>query len=196
MISTVHGLDPVPRIDEHDGAPQDRPAAQEVVHQKAPALDQILRRLRKAVAGHVDQADLRRLADVEEIEFLRPPRRVRRARQPLAVGQRVQKRAFPDVRTAGERDFGIGRIGQEPELRAPTSGTRPVPQTACGPVRPIPPFPVLIHVRSSPDACRRSAGRISCTATIVAGSSGRCWSPSRAAGRWRTAPSRRPSPTA
>ena len=122
LVEHVHDLaidilDAVPRIDQHQRPLEHVAPAQEVVDQEAPLPDDVLGRLGEAVAGHVDQPERERLADVEEVELLRPPRRVRRARQAVAVGQRVEQRRLADVRPARERHFGHVGVGQMLELR-------------------------------------------------------------------------------
>ena len=110
-------LDAVPRIDQHQRALQFLPSAQEVVHQEAPLLDHILRRLGEAIAGHVDEPEGEGGAHVEEVEFLRPPRRVRRAGERIATGQRVEQRGLAHIGPPRERDFGHAGIGNELERR-------------------------------------------------------------------------------
>ncbi len=91
---------------------QHLPPAQIIVDQEAPFLDHVLGRLGKAIAGHVDQPEQQRIADVEEVQFLRPPRRVRCARQAVAIGQRVEQRRLADIRPPGKGDLrhvGSGR---------------------------------------------------------------------------------------
>src|SRR3546814_5875785 len=73
--------------------------------QEAPFLNDIPGRLGKAVSGHVDEPEHQRRADVEIVEFLRPPRSDRGARQPIPIGQRVEQRRFADVRPARERNL-------------------------------------------------------------------------------------------
>ena len=116
LLRAVDIFEPVPRINQDERAFQHSPPAQIVVHKAPPTLHQILGRLGEAVSGHVDQPQLQRPADVEDIEFLRPARCVRRARQALAVGERVQKRALADIGPPRERDFRDVGIGQEFEL--------------------------------------------------------------------------------
>ena len=70
LVELVHhrevvGLGAVPPIDQHVDAPQVRPAGEVFVDQLGPRLDLGLRRLRKAVARHVDDAQ----------RSPRPPRR-------------------------------------------------------------------------------------------------------------------------
>ncbi len=106
-------LDPVAAVDQHERAFQHRAAAEVIVDQEAPFLDDILGRLGKAIAGHVDEPeDQRILADVEIVELLRPSRRHRSARKAVAVRQRVEQRRLADVRAPRERDFGHARRGQ------------------------------------------------------------------------------------
>jgi hypothetical protein len=69
----VNGLEAVARIDQHQRPLEHGPAAQIVVDQEPPALDEILRRLGESVARHVDQPHPQRLANVEEIELLGAP---------------------------------------------------------------------------------------------------------------------------
>ena len=62
----VDVLQAVARIDQHQRPLEHLPAAQKVVDQEAPALDHVLGRFGEAVAGHVDQPDHQRLADIED----------------------------------------------------------------------------------------------------------------------------------
>ena len=103
------------------------------------------------------------------------------ARQPLAVGQRVEQRAFADVGAAGERDFRHVRVRQELQARAPTSGSRSAPRTACARARRV----VVGLVAHVVDRVRVATGaaRTCGTATIAGRSSACCWSSSRAAAR-------------
>ena len=101
------------RIDQHQRAFQGHAPAQEVANQAFPLLDHFGRRLGEAIAGHVDQPQPDRQADVEEVQFLRAARRDRSARDRLAAGQRVEQRRFADVGAAGEGHFGKVGIGQE-----------------------------------------------------------------------------------
>src|SRR5690606_16698556 len=113
----VGRLDAVAAVDEDQGAAQDLAAAQEIAHQAAPALDHFDRGLGEAVARHVDQPEPGRIADLEEVQFLRAPGRDRRARDRLAAGYRVDERALADVRAARESDLGEVGFGQEVERR-------------------------------------------------------------------------------
>src|SRR3546814_1309976 len=61
-------------VDQHQGALEHRAPAQIVVDQKAPFLDDILGRLGETIARHVDEPEDERRADVDIVEFLRPPR--------------------------------------------------------------------------------------------------------------------------
>ena len=84
-------LQAVAAIDQHQRAFQHLPPAQIVVDQEAPFLDNVLGRFGKAIARHVDQPKGQRIANIEEIQLLRPPRRVRRARKAAAIGQRIEQ---------------------------------------------------------------------------------------------------------
>src|SRR3546814_4347252 len=66
-------------------------------------------------SSDVCSSDLR--ANVEEVQFLRAPRRHRGARERLAPGERVQERRLADVRAARERDLGNGSVGQKLQRR-------------------------------------------------------------------------------
>src|SRR3546814_18070330 len=87
------------------------------MHQKAPFTDHLLRRLRKAVPRHVDKTEQERIANVEEIQLLRTPRRVRGARQSIPSRKSVQERTFADIGAAGESDFLYIRVWQEFHVR-------------------------------------------------------------------------------
>ena len=136
-------LEPVAGIDQHHRALEHRPAAQEIVDQEAPPLDHVSRRLGKAITGHVDQPERQRRADIEEIQLLGPARGVRRPRQLVAVGQRVDQRRLADVRAPGKGDFGhIGRRQMLERRRRLQKLDRPREQfsRAFGLLRPI-----LVH---------------------------------------------------
>ena len=104
-------------VDQHQRAREHRAPAQIGLHEVLPLFDDLHRRLGKAVARHVDKAEQRGIADLEEIEFLRAARRHRGARDRLAPGKRVEQRALTHVRPAAEGDLGHGGFGQELELR-------------------------------------------------------------------------------
>ena len=105
-------LEAVPAVDQHQRPFEHLTPAQIVVDQKTPLLDNILGRLRKAIARHVDKAEHQRIADVEIVELLRAPRRDRGSCKPVAIGQRVEQRRFADVRAAGKGDLRDARRGQ------------------------------------------------------------------------------------
>src|SRR3546814_8680201 len=95
-------LDAMTGINEEESAFEHLPPAQIIIHQKAPFTDHLLRRLRKAVPRHVDKTEQERIANVEEIQLLRTPRRVRGARQSIPSRKSVQERTFADIGAAGE----------------------------------------------------------------------------------------------
>ncbi len=97
-------LDAVARIDQQQGAPQARPAAQIAVYQRGPALDVALRDFGEAIARQVDQHQPSR--QVKEIELLRAPGPVRDARQGVAAGERVDQGRLADIGAAGKGDLG------------------------------------------------------------------------------------------
>ncbi len=111
-------LQPVPAVDQQQHPLQRLAAAKIIVDQVAPLLGEVLRRLGEAVARHVDEPEAERLADVEEIQFLRPARRVRRAGEIASVGERVQQRRLADIGPAGERHFGAAGSGRNRRLGA------------------------------------------------------------------------------
>src|SRR4030095_10787108 len=74
----VDVLSPMSALDEDQRALQHAATAQIVVDQEAPLADEVLGRLGETVTRHVDQPQLQRPANVEEIELLRPARRVSR----------------------------------------------------------------------------------------------------------------------
>ena len=92
-------------------------AAQIIVDQEAPLPRDVLRRLGEAVAGHVDEPQPDRLADVEEVELLRPPRRVGGAGEAVAVGQRLSSDDLPTLERPAKAISGTVGIGQELQLR-------------------------------------------------------------------------------
>jgi hypothetical protein len=92
-------------VDQHQGTLERRAAAQIIVDQEAPLADDVFGRLGKAVAGHVDQPQLQRLAHVEEVELLRAAGRVRGACEAVAVGERVEQRRFADIGATRERNL-------------------------------------------------------------------------------------------
>ena len=112
----VDVLEAVAAVDQHQRPLEHRAAAQIVVDQVAPLAGDVLRRLGEAVAGHVDQPQPHRLADLEEVELLGAARRVRGAGEGAASGQPVEQRRLADVGAAGEGDLRHGRVGQELEL--------------------------------------------------------------------------------
>src|SRR3546814_3745052 len=73
----IHILDAMTGITEEESAFEHLPPAQIIMHQKAPFTDHLLRRLRKAVPRHVDKTEQETIANVEEIQLLRTPRRDR-----------------------------------------------------------------------------------------------------------------------
>src|SRR3546814_1900604 len=81
-------------INEEESAFEHLPPAQIIIHQKAPFTDHLLRRLRKAVPRHVDTTEQERIANDEEIQLLRTPRRVRGARQSIPCRKSVQERTI------------------------------------------------------------------------------------------------------
>src|SRR5581483_11099015 len=58
-----------------------------------------------AVARHVDEIEQPVLAEAEEVELARPPRRDRDAREACAAGKRVDQARLADIGAAGERDL-------------------------------------------------------------------------------------------
>ena len=81
MIDRFQAVAPV---DQHEHPRERRAAAQEVVHHHRPAGDLLLRRGRVAIARHVDEAHPGLgliLAQGEEVQLLRPARRVRGTRR-------------------------------------------------------------------------------------------------------------------
>src|SRR3546814_5791611 len=104
-------------LNEEESAFEHLPPAQIIIHQKAPFTDHLLRRLRKAVPRHVDKTEQERIANVEEIQLLRTPRRVRGARQSIPSRKSVQERTFADIGAAGESDFLYIRVWQEFQVR-------------------------------------------------------------------------------
>ena len=104
-------------IDEDQRPFQHLAPAQIGIDQLAPLRDHLLGRLGEAVAGHVDESEPKRLADVEEVELLGPSRRIRGSGEGAPVGESVEKRGLADVGAPGESHFRYARIGQEPEPR-------------------------------------------------------------------------------
>ena len=182
MTSRSSVLQAMARIDQHQRPLEHCAPAQIIVDQEAPAPDHVLGRFGEAVAGHVDQPDLQRLADVEEIELLRPARRVRRARQTLAVGERIEQRALADVRAPGEGDFRHVGVGQKLQLgRRLQELDRPGEQLAraFGRSRSS-----AWSLMSWTGCVSREMQPVTCgTATIAGRWSADCWTSSRAAGR-------------
>jgi hypothetical protein len=113
----VDVLEAVARVDQDQDALQRRASAQIVVDQLPPLAGHVPGRPGEAVARHVDQPEAERIADIEEVQFLGPPRRGRGPGEAGPVGEPVEQRGFADVRAAGKGDF--GRVGgrQELELR-------------------------------------------------------------------------------
>ena len=73
-------------------------------------------------------------------------------------------RRIPPIVMGHEASGEVAGVGSQ--VRGFQEGDRPREELSC----PLGQFlPVLVHVRSSPDACPRNAGRTSCTATIAAG---------------------------
>ena len=113
----IRSLHPVARIDQHEGPAQARPACEIGAEQRLPGLDLRLRRLGEAVARQIDQ--IRRLAEREVVDLLRPARRVRGPRKPPTPRQRVDERGLADVRAPGEADLGTVRRRQRIERDHP-----------------------------------------------------------------------------
>jgi hypothetical protein len=93
----------VPAIDENEHAQENRAAAQISSQELGPARDLLLADGGIAPARHVDEPQLP--VQLEEIEFLRPPRRARHARQRLAPGQCIDQRRLAHIGAAGNGDF-------------------------------------------------------------------------------------------
>ena len=66
-----------------------------------------LRGLRIAVARHVDQIEDLVLAEGEEVELARAPRRHRNPREARAAGERVDQARLADIGAPGKGDFGL-----------------------------------------------------------------------------------------
>ncbi len=109
LVELVHhrlvvGVRAVAAIDQHVDAAQVRAAGEILVDQPGPLLHLRLGRLGETVAGHVDDAEWR-VEALEDVELLRPPRRVGGAGKAGRAGQRVDEARFADIRAAGEGDF-------------------------------------------------------------------------------------------
>ena len=101
----VDVLEPVASVDQDEGAFEHLTPAQIVVDEETPALDHVLGSFGETIAGHVDEANLDRLADVEEVQFLRATRRIRCAGECFSVQERIEERRLADVRAAEKRDL-------------------------------------------------------------------------------------------
>ena len=123
----------VAAVDQDEGAQQRRAAAQIVARERAPRGGFVLRDRRVAVARHVDQRDP--IAQVEEYQLLRPPRRIGGSGQRSAPGQRVDERGLADVGAAGEGDFRRVRSAAVRRIWRRRSRIRTAPRTACAPAR-------------------------------------------------------------
>ena len=98
-----------------------------------------------AVSRHVDEIEP--AAEVEEVQLLRAPGRVRRARQRRAAGQRVDQRRLADVGAAGEGDFRRADRRQAVGLARRRRRIRRGRRTACA--RPRSPRPRRFARRSA-----------------------------------------------
>ena len=98
---------------EHVDAAEVRPAAEDSRRRAAStSATCALRRARIAVAGHVDDGDAG--IGAEEVQLLRPARRVRGAGERLLPDERVDQRRLADIGAAGERDLDTGGRRQRP----------------------------------------------------------------------------------
>ena len=91
------------RIDQHKGPAQGLAPGKVLLQQGLPFGHNCQRGLSIAIAGKVHQIAF--LTQREIVDFLRPPRRVRGARQRLAPGQSIDQARFPNVRAACKAHF-------------------------------------------------------------------------------------------
>ncbi len=108
-------------IDQQQDAPQIGPAADVGIDQAGPALDLGFGDLCIAVARQVHQHQVR--AEIEEIDLLRPARRVGDARQMLPAGERVQEARLADIGAAGERH--LRQSGRRQAIQRFSAGDEP-----------------------------------------------------------------------
>ena len=106
----VGRLEAVPGVDQQVDPRQVGAALQERVDERGPGLDLGLRRRRVAVARHVDQHEVSRPG--EEDQLLGAARRVRGAGQRVAAGERVDQARLADIGAADERDLDAAHLRQ------------------------------------------------------------------------------------
>ena len=93
-------LDLDTRIEQHKHPLQAGPPAQIFEHQPLPILFHRNRRLGVSIARHIDQRET--IAEVEEIQLLRPPGLRRHPRQSLSAGDGVDDGRFAHIRPTGK----------------------------------------------------------------------------------------------
>ncbi len=125
-------LQPVAAVDQHQRTLQRHAPAQISAHQPPPLLNHLYRRLGKAIAGHVDEAELGGITHFEEVQFLCPARCHGSAGNRPAPSQRVDQRALAHVRSPTESHFRKIRTGQEFQFRRGQQEVHPAREQAAG----------------------------------------------------------------